>query len=154
MPIVRARGMRGFWSPECKGTPCTAQEVNDWCSSASAASPLSYVLCLPGDVTNVIEGKQAVMTGLAPGSVSPGVPVNYPETLPTGVIPGNTQGATEANPYVAEFANDLNTENWACRTLGITCRNPDNAPAGINWMLIAAVVFGGAVLLQVAGGRN
>jgi hypothetical protein len=76
---------------------------------------------------------------LAPGSVSPGLPVGYSPS--TGQVTDNITGATQANPYTATLPVDTSApgptpacgdgtfSGWLCCNLGIGCGQGQGTPS-------------------------
>ena len=82
---------------------------------------------------------------LAPGSVSPGLPVGYnPET---GLISDNTGGATQVNPYSVDLTGYPST---ASSGGGVV-----NSLSGIpGWAWAVGLTLGAVVMLNAFGGRR
>lgn len=83
---------------------------------------------------------------LAVGSTSPGTPVGYVNTAPTGAIPGNTTGATETSPYAVSYPTaqtpcDWTQASWIDPTTWCT----------VNWAMAGVLAFG--VFMALRGGR-
>jgi hypothetical protein len=98
---------------------------------------------------------------LAPGSTSPGLPVDYVGATPAGAIPSNPTGETVANPYTpiydqgvplaTEFDPNADNTPWYCKYLGIGC----GLAAIPGWAWAAGLTLGGVVILNAfAGGRR
>jgi hypothetical protein len=97
---------------------------------------------------------------LAPGSTSPGLPVDYPGVTPTGAIPSNPAGQTIANPYApiydpgvpvpTEFDTNAANTPWYCQYLGIGC----GLAAIPGWAWGVGLALGGVVLMNAFAGRR
>ena len=139
MPYVRQRtriqmaprgmGQAGWFSDfMCSTGLLTPNSAT--CSAASAAQSAA----LPPPV-------------LAPGSISPGLPVGYDPN--TGLISENTGGATQVNPYSVDltgYPNVVSTGTGA----GLV-----SSLAGVpGWAWAVGVTLGAVVLLNAFGGRR
>jgi hypothetical protein len=149
-PFLVRRGLRGTWAPDCAAAQCTGAEVQSWCNTAPAYAPLSYVLCLPQDVTNVVSEATygTTFTTPPPGGAPPGAPTatQLQENLPGGSdVVGSDftplESAQEAATATAQdFSQFLNTQAGG------------GNPAGtLNWWEIAgiALLVVGAVYLLI-----
>jgi len=147
--VPRRRGLRGTFAPDCAEFQCTAEEVSQWCNTAPAYAPLSYVLCLPQDLTNVVS--QATygtsFTTPPPGGAAPGAPTptQLSENLPGGSdVTGSDftplESAQEAATATAQdFSQFLNTQAGG-----------GNPAGSLNFWEIAALVALGIGLVYVA----
>jgi hypothetical protein len=102
---------------------------------------------------------------LAPGSVSPGLPVGYnPQT--GAVAPSNVTGQTQVTPYQATLpagagdqgdqtptCDDSTFSGWLCCNLGIGCQ-PGQGTGTPTWVWAVGATLAGVVLLNALGGRR
>jgi hypothetical protein len=114
---------------------------------------LSDFLCsvgilTPGSATcSAASAAQSAALGtptLAPGSVSPGLPVGYnPET---GLIADNTSGATQVNPYSPDLTGYPTTTS------------PTDLASSLasipGWAWAVGLTLGAVVLMNAFGGRR
>lgn len=116
----------------------------------------------PGCASFLETVQVSVPPALAPGSVSPGLPVGYNST--TGAVADNTTGATAANPYTATLptsadnvgqqtaaCGDGTFSGWLCCNLGIGCGSGQGTP---GWLWAVGATLIGVVALNALGGRR
>jgi hypothetical protein len=144
--VVRARGLGQAPSATAGASSVLTQSSGvDWSTVPWYAVPFvgvdvgvmkAYCLANPSD--------PACTPGptLAPGSASPGLPVNYSSATPAGAIPGNVTGETVDNPYTVVLPD--------ASALPVTSGfDWTSIPA---WVWAAGAVVAGVVVLKVLGG--
>lgn len=139
----RAKGRRPVAVPLGRGMGATCSAFQNWvCANGG-----NYVQSVMGTPCSQCAVQPPT---LAPGSVSPGLPVGY--SADTGTVStDNTAGATEANPYSPIYPNvpgastcDMSAASWL---------DPSTWCAG-NWAIAGAAALGFFLVLRPARGRR